>query len=61
VPLEKKANMAYSQVQKVEANVHIMASAEEFHDVLCSKTHHIANMSPQKIKSVEILKGEWGH
>ncbi|KAK7334822.1 hypothetical protein VNO80_26588 [Phaseolus coccineus] len=60
VPLEKKANMAYSQIQKMEVNVHIMASAEQFHDVLCNKTHHIANISPQNIKSVQILKGEWG-
>ncbi|QCD95906.1 hypothetical protein DEO72_LG6g603 [Vigna unguiculata] len=52
--------MANSQIQKVEANVHIKASAEEFHDVLCNRTHHIANILPQKIKSVEIHKGEWG-
>jgi len=30
--------MAYSQIQKVEANVHDKASAEQFHDVLCGKT-----------------------
>jgi len=60
VCLESKANMANSQIQKVEANVHIKASAEEFHDVLCNRTHHIANILPQKIKSVEIHKGEWG-
>ncbi|CAJ1958344.1 unnamed protein product [Sphenostylis stenocarpa] len=52
--------MAYSQLQKLEANVHIKASAEQFHDVLCNRTHHIANILPKKIHSVEIHQGEWG-
>ncbi|WVZ01420.1 hypothetical protein V8G54_027489 [Vigna mungo] len=39
--------MAHSQIQKVEANVHIKASAEQFHDVLCNRTHHIANIFPK--------------
>ncbi|KAG4947758.1 hypothetical protein AAZX31_15G256000 [Glycine max] len=52
--------MAYSQLQKVEANVHIKASADQFHNVLCNRTHHIANIFPGKVQSVEIHKGEWG-
>jgi len=52
--------MACSQIQKVEANVHINASAQQFHHVLCNRTHHISNILPQKIKSVELHKGEWG-
>ncbi|XP_014500391.1 MLP-like protein 28 [Vigna radiata var. radiata] len=52
--------MAHSQIQKVEANVHIKASADQFHDVLSNRTHHIANIFPKVVKSVEIHKGEWG-
>ncbi|TKY49593.1 MLP protein 31 [Spatholobus suberectus] len=52
--------MAFSQLQKVETNVHIKASAEQFYNVFCNKTHHIANILPEKIKSVEIHEGEWG-
>ncbi|CAJ1958855.1 unnamed protein product [Sphenostylis stenocarpa] len=52
--------MAYSQLQKVEASVHIKASAEHFYDVFCNRPHHIANISPETIKSVKIHEGEWG-
>jgi len=60
VSLESKAKMANSQILKVEASVHINASAEQFHDLYCNRTHHIANILPQIVKSVEIHKGEWG-
>ncbi|KAL2330798.1 hypothetical protein Fmac_018379 [Flemingia macrophylla] len=49
-----------SQIPKVETNVHIEASADQFYDVFCNKTHLIANIFPEKIHSVEIHKGEWG-
>ncbi|RDX90326.1 MLP-like protein 43, partial [Mucuna pruriens] len=52
--------MAYSQLQKVETNVHIKATAEKFHDLICNKTHHIPRTFPEKIQSVEILSGELG-
>jgi len=52
--------MAYSQLQKVDTEVHIKASAEQFYDVFCNRPHHIANMSPDKVQSVQIYKGEWG-
>lgn len=52
--------MAYSQLQKLEANVSIKASAEQFYDVLCHKTHQIPKIFPEKALSVEILKGAWG-
>ncbi|TKY49591.1 MLP protein 43 [Spatholobus suberectus] len=58
--LRSEANMTCSQLQKVETNVHIQASAEQFYDVLCNRTHHIANIFPEKIQSVEIHNGEWG-
>ncbi|XP_061341108.1 MLP-like protein 43 [Gastrolobium bilobum] len=49
-----------SQVEKLETDVHIKASAEQFHDVFCSRTHHLANVCPEKIQGVEIHEGEWG-
>jgi len=52
--------MACSQLQKIETKVHLKASAQQFYDVFCNRTHHIANISPKKIHSVQILKGEWG-
>ncbi|KAG5117933.1 hypothetical protein JHK84_044046 [Glycine max] len=55
-PLNNETNMAYCQLQKVEADMHIKASAEQFYDVLCNRTHHVANIFPGKIQSVEIHK-----
>jgi len=52
--------MAYSQLQKIETKVDLKASAQQFYDVFCNRPHHIANILPQKIQSVQILKGEWG-
>ncbi|KAF7827664.1 MLP-like protein 28 [Senna tora] len=48
------------QVSRVEADVPIKATAEQFHDVFCSRTHHIANVCPEKVQGVEIHDGEWG-
>lgn len=55
-----EANMAYSQLQKVKANTYIKASIEQFYDVLCNRTHHVANIFPGKVQPVKIHKGEWG-
>ncbi|XP_027905596.1 MLP-like protein 28 [Vigna unguiculata] len=52
--------MAHSQVQKMETEVHIKASADKFYDVFCNKPYHIANISPQNIQSVQIHNGNWG-
>ena len=49
-----------SEIEKVETDVHIKASADQFHDVFCSRTHHIASVCPGKIQGVEIHEGEWG-
>jgi len=43
-----------------EIKVHIKASAEQFYDVLCNRTHHIATIAPEIIQSVQIHEGEWG-
>ncbi|KAG5006688.1 hypothetical protein JHK85_025230 [Glycine max] len=55
-----EVNMAYSQLQKVKANTYIKASIEQFYDVLCNRTHHVANIFPGKVQPVKIHKGEWG-
>ncbi|RDX62050.1 MLP-like protein 43, partial [Mucuna pruriens] len=52
--------MAYSQLQKLETSMHIQASSEHFCDVYWNRTHHIANIFPEKIHSIEINEGEWG-
>ncbi|KAF7827656.1 MLP-like protein 34 [Senna tora] len=54
------AHLTQPQVSRLETDVHIKASAEQFHDVFCSRTHHIANVCPEKIQGVEIHEGEWG-
>lgn len=57
--LKSEANMAYSQLQKVETSLH-MASAGQFYDVFCNKPHTIASISPENIQSVEVHKSELG-
>ncbi|KAF7827655.1 MLP-like protein 43 [Senna tora] len=49
-----------SQIMKLESDVHLNASAEQFHDVYCSRTHHIGNVCPEKVQGVDIHEGEWG-
>jgi len=52
--------MAYSQVQKMETKIQMEASDEQFYDVFCNRPHHIANITPETVQSVQIHKGEWG-
>ena len=49
-----------SQVGKVEADVHIKASVEQFHDIFCGKEHHIPNICFEKVQSIDIHEGQWG-
>ncbi|KAI9071873.1 hypothetical protein K1719_002598 [Acacia pycnantha] len=51
--------MASQSGGKLETDVHIKATAEQFHDVFCSRTHHIAKVC-DKVQSVDIHEGEWG-
>ncbi|KAF7827620.1 MLP-like protein 28 [Senna tora] len=48
-----------SHLGKVETDVHINASAEKFHELMSSKTHHIGNVS-SVVNSVEMHEGDWG-
>jgi len=52
--------MACSQIQKLESEVSMNASAEKFYDILCNKTHQLPKISPQNLLSVQIHKGQWG-
>lgn len=45
---------------KLETDVEIRASPKQFHDVFWSRPHHISNVTPGKIGSVQLLDGEWG-
>ncbi|KAK4264017.1 hypothetical protein QN277_029359 [Acacia crassicarpa] len=49
-----------SHIGKVEIDVHLNASAEQFHEIFSSKPHHIANITPGKIKSVTKHQGDFG-
>ncbi|KAJ7954250.1 MLP protein [Quillaja saponaria] len=49
-----------SEFGKVETDVHIKASPEKFHEIFCSRTHHIPNVSPGNIQGVVVHEGEWG-
>ncbi|KAI4357627.1 hypothetical protein L6164_001564 [Bauhinia variegata] len=45
---------------KLETDVHINATAEQFHEIFCGKTHHLPNISSDIVKGVDIHDGEWG-
>ncbi|KAJ1427917.1 START-like domain superfamily [Sesbania bispinosa] len=44
------------QVEKLEIDVHIKASAEHFYDVFCSRTHHVGNICPEKYRVLKFMK-----
>ncbi|XP_028758957.1 MLP-like protein 43 [Neltuma alba] len=48
-----------SHLGKTEIDVHLNASAQKFHEMFTSNPHHIANISPAKIKSVTKLEGDF--
>ncbi|GLT99820.1 hypothetical protein SLE2022_172330 [Rubroshorea leprosula] len=49
-----------SLIEKLETDVELKGSAEQFHEVFCGRPHHISNVSPAKIQGVELHEGEWG-
>lgn len=55
--LISKLNM--DAVGKIEIEVQIESAANNFHQVLWRRPHHLANVSPN-IKKVELLEGDWG-
>ncbi|GLT99812.1 hypothetical protein SLE2022_172260 [Rubroshorea leprosula] len=45
---------------KLEADVEMKCSAERFHEVFCSRPHHISKVTTDNIQGVELHEGEWG-
>ncbi|CAN1168833.1 MLP-like protein 43 [Linum perenne] len=45
---------------KLEAYVGVRVSADVFHDIFSCRPHHVAQMTPEKIKACELHEGEWG-
>ncbi|GLT99821.1 hypothetical protein SLE2022_172340 [Rubroshorea leprosula] len=45
---------------KLEADVEIKAPANKFHEVFCSRPHHISTMSPDKIQACNLHEGDLG-
>uniref|UniRef100_A0A7N0T9K6 Bet v I/Major latex protein domain-containing protein n=1 Tax=Kalanchoe fedtschenkoi TaxID=63787 RepID=A0A7N0T9K6_KALFE len=45
---------------KIEAKVDIKSSAQEFHDVVKGKPHHLPNMSPDKMHGFTLHSGDLG-
>ncbi|XP_022979961.1 MLP-like protein 43 [Cucurbita maxima] len=45
---------------RLETDVHIRASASKFHEIFHKRTHHISNVSTDKVHGVDLLEGEWG-
>ncbi|KAL4278189.1 hypothetical protein GQ457_03G010460 [Hibiscus cannabinus] len=47
-------------VHKMEADVEIKASPEQFHDMFANKPHHVHHTCYDKIQGCELHEGEWG-
>ncbi|KAM7269671.1 hypothetical protein ACFE04_025168 [Oxalis oulophora] len=52
--------MSSSLCGKLEFDVEIKASPEQFHEVFCCRPHHLSTISTDKIKGIELHEGEWG-
>ncbi|KAK8529195.1 hypothetical protein V6N13_102127 [Hibiscus sabdariffa] len=45
---------------KLEADVEIKASPEQFHDMFANKPHHVHHACNDKIQGCDLHEGEWG-
>ncbi|KAK8526240.1 hypothetical protein V6N13_017292 [Hibiscus sabdariffa] len=45
---------------KLEVDVEIKASPEQFHDMFTNKPHHVHHTCKDKIQGCDLLEGEWG-
>ncbi|XP_022735097.1 MLP-like protein 31 [Durio zibethinus] len=52
--------MSSSLTGKLEGSVEIQASAEEFHDMLSNRPHHVSNASADKVQGCDLHEGDWG-
>ncbi|OMO99731.1 hypothetical protein COLO4_13128 [Corchorus olitorius] len=46
---------------KIETDVEIKASAQQFHDMFWTRPHHVSNACDDKIHGCELLEGDWGN
>ncbi|KAK8526195.1 hypothetical protein V6N13_017252 [Hibiscus sabdariffa] len=45
---------------KLEADVEIKASPEQFHDMFANKPHHVHRACSDKVQGCDLQEGEWG-
>ncbi|CAH2066646.1 unnamed protein product [Thlaspi arvense] len=57
---EVKTTDTTSLVGKLETDVEIKASAEQFHHMFTGKPHHVSKASPGNIQGCELHDGDWG-
>ncbi|CAJ2635075.1 unnamed protein product [Trifolium pratense] len=60
IGFQHKINMAATAIEKIEMDVPIKATPQQFYDVFCNKTHYVSNVCPDKVKSVDLHEGNWG-
>ncbi|KAE8730091.1 MLP-like protein 28 [Hibiscus syriacus] len=49
-----------SLIGKLEADIEIKASPEQFHDMLANKLHHVPHTAKDKVRQCDLHEGEWG-
>ena len=49
-----------SLVGKIETDVHLNASADQFYEFFRNKPHHVENITPGKVKGVFKHRGDFG-
>ncbi|KAF8046970.1 hypothetical protein N665_3289s0004 [Sinapis alba] len=57
---EVKPTETSSLVGKLETDVEIKASAEQFHHMFTGKPHHVSKASPGNIQGCDLHEGDWG-
>ncbi|CAA7022444.1 unnamed protein product [Microthlaspi erraticum] len=51
---------ASSLFGKLESDVEIKASAEQFHHMFAARPHHVSKATPDNVQGVDLHEGEWG-
>ncbi|OMO99716.1 hypothetical protein COLO4_13130 [Corchorus olitorius] len=46
---------------KVETDVELNASAEQFFDMFCNRPHHVSNACSDKVQACALHEGDWGN
>ncbi|OMO99741.1 hypothetical protein COLO4_13117 [Corchorus olitorius] len=45
---------------KLEIDVEIKATAQQFHDMVWNRPHHVSNAAEEKVHGCDLHEGEWG-